>query len=280
MSKFRKCCLLSVMLSLVVSAYGCSGNSSQTKKEETKSSSQEATQNKSEDAVKTSLEKAIDKYYSSTYSRTVDVLEVGDPSILSSNIRDSFGDSLKSVKWEYEDIYELKKDSAGKVTDYKIVADVDTTTVTFVDGSSVQTSTYIKDGFQYEDSADGKVKFPYVSEFESIGYELLSIDNVKDISLTTENSQRVYKFNFNSSLILARYALEDVVRSDSGVELVEFSGTLIENDKDSTVKFTIRAVYKDKSTGATLTDVIAEECNSTITGGLKYPEDLSSYQEV
>lgn len=255
--------ILSTLFSLLLCATifsGCSQNASQNKQNE----------------VNAAFAEAVEKFKNTTHEHKVDVLEASDPSIVWDN------DTVKSIKWESEINYEVRKNSEGKATDDKIIGLIQTKTHTSTDGTSKITKTYLlDDGFKYVASDDEKYKYEYEPSFESFDYTYPYFNNTEyldSLELTIDGSQKIFNFTIKKGLRIAAFDCGDYALWDSNVELVDYSGTLTVNENDDNVTLVLNIGYKDKVTGATLKDTITSECNNS-THKLSFPSDLSTYKE-
>ena len=239
---------------------GCSSNSTQNKQDE----------------VNAAFAEAVEKFKATTHEHRVDVLEASDPSIVWDD------DTVKSIKWESEINYEIRKNSEGKITDNKVTGLVQTKNHTATDGTSQITKTYLPgDGFRYVDGEEKKIKHKYEPSFESFGYTypyLNNIEYIKSLELNVDGSQKNFKFNLMKGLRLAAFDCGDYALWDSNVELVDYSGTLTVNENDDTVTLVLNIGYKDKVTGATLKNTITSECYNS-AHKISFPSDLNTYKE-
>ena len=255
--------ILSILFSLLLCATifsGCSQNASQNKQNE----------------VNAAFAEAVEKFKNTTHEHKIDVLEASDPSIVWDD------DTVKSIKWESEINYEVRKNSEGKATDKKIIELIQTKIHTSTDGTSKITKTHLlDDGFKYVASDDEKYKYEYEPAFEAFGYTypyLNNIEHLKSLELVVDGSQKIFKFTIWKILRWAAFDCGDYALWDSNVELVDYSGTLTVNENDDNVTLVLNIGYKDKVTGATLKDTITSECNNS-THKLSFPSDLSTYKE-
>ncbi len=250
--------LFSLLLCITVLG-GCSRNASQNKQNE----------------VNAAFAEAVEKFKNTTHEHGVDVLEASDPSIVWDD------DTVKSIKWEYETNYEIRKDSEGKTTDDKIIERIQTKTYSATDGTSKIAKTYLPgNGFKYCTSDDEKYKYEYEPSFESFGYThpYLNTEALESLELAVDGSQKIFKFAIKKDLRWAAFDCGDYALWDSNVELVDYSGTLTVSENDDNVTLVLNVGYKDKVTGATLKDTITSECNNS-THKLSFPSDLSNYKE-
>ncbi len=258
--RFKKTTSIFFSLLLCVTVLGgCSRNTSQNKQNE----------------VNAAFAEAVEKFKATTHEHGVDVLEASDPSIVWDD------DAVKSIKWEYDTNYEIRKDSEGKTTDKKIIELIQTKTYLAIDGTSNITKTYLPgNGFKYCASDDEKYKYEYEPSFEAFGYTYpyLNPEALESLELAVDGSQKIFKFTIWKVLRWAAFDCSNYALWDSNVELVDYSGTLTVNENDDNVTLVLNIGYKDKVTGATLKNTITRECNNS-THKLSFPSDLSTYKE-
>ena len=254
--------ILSTLFSLLLCATifsGCSQNASQNKQNE----------------VNAAFAEAVEKFKNTTHEHKVDILEASDPSIVWDD------DTVKSIKWEAEINYEVRKNSEGRVTDDKIIKLIQTKTHTSTDGTSKITKTYLPDdGFKYVASDDEKYKYEYEPSFDSFGYTYtyLNPEALENLELTVDGSRKVFNFTIRKVLRFAYFDCGGYALWDSNVELVDYSGTLTVNENDDNVTLVLNIGYKDKVTGATLKHTTTSERYNS-THKLSFPSDLSTYKE-
>ena len=268
MVKIKKISLVLLSMLFCVTMYGCG-------------TGEKSEQKNNQEAVAAEFAKAIEQYKSAKFEHCVDTIDVSSPSILEDVpiITEGY---LTQWKWDDRTVYEIKKDSEGKATDEKIIKELSTETMTFSDGKTESVTTAYKDGYMYY--LDSKFKIKHEYKFKSFEYTEphLNIDNIEDITLTKDGSKNIFKFKLKQDPILARLSATGFIIDDSNVKLVDYSGQLIVDTSNETVRLILNIEFKNQEDGATFKNVIDSECSENVPENvpeLEFPSDLDSYQD-
>ena len=267
MAKIKKLSLVLLGMLFCVTMYGCGAG-------------EKSEQKNNQEAVAAEFAKAIDKYRATTYQHAVQTVEVSDPSICHKDFLTYFGDKLKSLKSEADVIFESRKDSADKVTDYKILKSNQKSTISFFDDLKNKVVEFYTpgDGYGYTKIDNEKSKSKAENHFTSFAYSILTADSVENVTLKTEGTKQIFDFEFKKDLRLTAND-GNFVREDSDIELTAFKGTLTIDSSTGLIVCEQIEEFKDKNTGATLKEIEVRESSNKVPE-LEFPKDLNTYKEV
>lgn len=234
--------------------------------------------------VNADFAEAVQKFKNASHVHGVNLIDATDSSMFNLETIETYGDTLSSIKLDFEINLELQKDGNGNATDAKRDQSITTITTTYSNGDIATATSYELDGgYVYYNDGLNKIKHKNTADFNSTDsvFSYLNPEYLEEISLSTENNQKIFNFKVMPQYkpLLTNFSpIDDMVRKNSNIEIVGFYGNLVVDGNSDQVSLTVNIEYENRKTNERLTYTLSQNRNNS-THELQFPNDLKDYEE-
>lgn len=259
--------ILSILFSLLLCATifsGCSSNFSRDKQNE----------------VNAAFAEAVEKLKNTTHEHGSSLIETSDSSMFSLDFQEHYGNTVSSIKYDFELNFDVRKNGIGNVIDARLAESITTITATHTSGNILTIKSYVPDdGYAYTDAGSYKSKSKHSTDFTIDNlFPYLNTEYLEEVSLETNGEQKIFHFKVLSSysrLLTNFLMLDDNIRKTGDIEVVDFSGTLVTDGSDK-ISLTNNVEYKNKDTNEVL-KLTQSSVQDNSSHELEFPNDFDSY---